>query len=335
MNGRMYDPKLGRFLSPDILVQDAGNTQNYNRYSYCVNNPLAYTDPSGYEQLPDGYLGDNGDGRHGTPFNFNVSLPVNYNGGNIWGGGMGNSGFEGMYGTWASSFENHNTYINGQWVKNSSIVRSDRIDYYVNMLNNMLNPQVAGQSGNPIAAVDGYNFGQDGDPLKRSSQAVKGGTIGSTSKTVGGKGFGYSNADALRDLWNTNTLFLKEFPAYIGINFTISPVFINTPFTNTYTLNIITRGEGSGCFLTETNYENRYGLEFNGGLGLDLGFFKDLTNNNRNCIYGESYNVTGGLGNFVGFSLTQNSKFGSLGLSFYPSLGYSFGKGYTKPLINK
>jgi len=46
--GRMYDPKLGRMLSPDILVQDGGNTQCYNRYSYCVNNPLAYTDPSGY-----------------------------------------------------------------------------------------------------------------------------------------------------------------------------------------------------------------------------------------------------------------------------------------------
>ena len=45
----MYDPKLGRMLSPDIIVQDGGNTQCYNRYSYCVNNPLAYTDPSGYE----------------------------------------------------------------------------------------------------------------------------------------------------------------------------------------------------------------------------------------------------------------------------------------------
>jgi len=47
MKGRMYDPKLGRFLSPDPFVQAPTDPQNYNRYSYCLNNPLKYTDPSG------------------------------------------------------------------------------------------------------------------------------------------------------------------------------------------------------------------------------------------------------------------------------------------------
>jgi RHS repeat-associated protein len=47
MNGRMYDPVLGRMLSPDNFVQDPSSTQSYNRYSYCWNNPLKYTDPSG------------------------------------------------------------------------------------------------------------------------------------------------------------------------------------------------------------------------------------------------------------------------------------------------
>lgn len=47
MNGRLYNPKLHRFLQPDNYVQDASNTQNYNRYSYVLNNPLKYTDPSG------------------------------------------------------------------------------------------------------------------------------------------------------------------------------------------------------------------------------------------------------------------------------------------------
>jgi len=47
MNGRMYDPILGRFLSPDNYVQAPDNTQNFNRYSYCLNNPMRYTDPSG------------------------------------------------------------------------------------------------------------------------------------------------------------------------------------------------------------------------------------------------------------------------------------------------
>lgn len=48
MNGRCYDPVVGRFLSPDIIVQNANNTQCYNRYSYAVNNPLKYSDPSGW-----------------------------------------------------------------------------------------------------------------------------------------------------------------------------------------------------------------------------------------------------------------------------------------------
>jgi RHS repeat-associated protein len=47
MNARLYDPKLHRFLQPDALIQDPSNTQNYNRYAYCVNNPLKYTDISG------------------------------------------------------------------------------------------------------------------------------------------------------------------------------------------------------------------------------------------------------------------------------------------------
>ncbi|MDR2804208.1 MAG: hypothetical protein LBB85_00985 [Dysgonamonadaceae bacterium] len=49
MNARLYDAALGRFLSPDPYIQDATNSQNYNRYSYCLNNPLKYTDPSGLE----------------------------------------------------------------------------------------------------------------------------------------------------------------------------------------------------------------------------------------------------------------------------------------------
>jgi RHS repeat-associated protein len=47
MNGRVYDPRLARFLSPDNYVQDPENSQSYNRYAYCINNPMKYTDPSG------------------------------------------------------------------------------------------------------------------------------------------------------------------------------------------------------------------------------------------------------------------------------------------------
>ena len=47
LNGRAYDPVVGAFLSPDPYVQAPDMPQNLNRYAYCLNNPLKYTDPSG------------------------------------------------------------------------------------------------------------------------------------------------------------------------------------------------------------------------------------------------------------------------------------------------
>ena len=59
MNGRVYDPKIGRFLSADPIVQAPYDGQDLNRYSYAWNNPLAVIDPSGLEEVqclhgPDG-----------------------------------------------------------------------------------------------------------------------------------------------------------------------------------------------------------------------------------------------------------------------------------------
>ena len=48
MNGRVYDPLLGRFLSADPIVQFPKSTQGLNRYTYTNNNPLSFTDPSGF-----------------------------------------------------------------------------------------------------------------------------------------------------------------------------------------------------------------------------------------------------------------------------------------------
>jgi hypothetical protein len=48
MNGRVYDYNVGRFLSVDPVIVDPTNTQAINPYSYVMNNPLSYTDPSGY-----------------------------------------------------------------------------------------------------------------------------------------------------------------------------------------------------------------------------------------------------------------------------------------------
>ena len=47
MNGRMYDPVMSSFLSVDNYVQNPYFSQCFNRYAYCLNNPLIYIDPTG------------------------------------------------------------------------------------------------------------------------------------------------------------------------------------------------------------------------------------------------------------------------------------------------
>jgi len=47
-NARYYNPVLGRFINADTIVPDPTNPQSLNRYSYVINNPLVYTDPSGH-----------------------------------------------------------------------------------------------------------------------------------------------------------------------------------------------------------------------------------------------------------------------------------------------
>ena len=53
MNGRVYDPIIGRMLSPDIYTS-ANSTQGLNLYTYCNNNPIAFSEPSGYRAYGSG-----------------------------------------------------------------------------------------------------------------------------------------------------------------------------------------------------------------------------------------------------------------------------------------
>jgi RHS repeat-associated protein len=49
MNGRMYDPQIGRFMGADPIVQAPYDLQSFNRYSYVFNGPLTFVDPSGLD----------------------------------------------------------------------------------------------------------------------------------------------------------------------------------------------------------------------------------------------------------------------------------------------
>ena len=50
---RYYDPQIGRFITADTIVSQPFNPQSLNRYSYCDNNPINYTDPTGHKKFKD------------------------------------------------------------------------------------------------------------------------------------------------------------------------------------------------------------------------------------------------------------------------------------------
>ncbi|MBC7701783.1 MAG: hypothetical protein H7225_15435 [Massilia sp.] len=96
MNGRLYDPAIGRFLSADPIVQAPGNMQSYNRYAYVWNNPLAGTDPSGYQLETTYVYGTRGGGGGSNGFDYsgyltqlNRDASKNYGRGGYGGSGAG------------------------------------------------------------------------------------------------------------------------------------------------------------------------------------------------------------------------------------------------------
>jgi len=88
-NARLYDPELGRFISADSIVPEPANPQSLNRYSYVINNPLLYTDPTGHDFWKDlgnffkRLCGDNGcfAGASGNEEGFHSKPYVNVNSG--------------------------------------------------------------------------------------------------------------------------------------------------------------------------------------------------------------------------------------------------------------
>jgi hypothetical protein len=55
MGARWYDAYINHFISPDTIIPQPGNPQSLNRYAYCLNNPLRYTDPTGHDVSEDDY----------------------------------------------------------------------------------------------------------------------------------------------------------------------------------------------------------------------------------------------------------------------------------------
>ena len=79
MNGRVQDALSGRFISADPYIPNPADPQSYNRYSYVSNNPLSFTDPSGFTDNPIGctpYPWDNRSGSGGLEYEFYNSVVI-------------------------------------------------------------------------------------------------------------------------------------------------------------------------------------------------------------------------------------------------------------------
>jgi len=126
MNGRMYDPVLGRFLSPDPFFANPFFTQDFNRYSYVINNPLKYIDPSGYKALPDPYEDGPVHWYVGDKFNNGRPRPGgdSYTYGGISSPGVGDNGpgLDGVYYDWSTgnyrSTESNNVTVDASYALN-------------------------------------------------------------------------------------------------------------------------------------------------------------------------------------------------------------------------
>jgi len=177
MNGRMYDPLVGRFLSADNYVQDPTATQNYNRYSYCLNNPLKYNDPSGW--LTDAEMDE-----VETTWNDMVSNPESTSTGMYsWGsGGFSYSSSERDAYTFLANYNNQNNSWGNPEFKNGAHVEV----HYTNMDECPNNPQVPYDYYFVANKADNFNnytpfiyskpAGQGGDGLLNTMNNINTGT---------------------------------------------------------------------------------------------------------------------------------------------------------------
>ncbi|MHB1077671.1 toxin TcdB middle/N-terminal domain-containing protein [Thiobacillus sp.] len=117
MNGRLFDPVLARFVSADPIVQELDNLQNLNRYSYVLNNPLFYTDPSGYDYLTLSGGGWDSGFSVGGSLNWDATLGSSY--GSAYGSSRGYSGGGSSLGSIGGYFFSFNS--GGSGVSQSSI----------------------------------------------------------------------------------------------------------------------------------------------------------------------------------------------------------------------
>jgi hypothetical protein len=260
-------PVVGRFLNPDNFVQQPGNTQSYNRYSYCLNNPLKYTDPSGEIwglSWVMQFINDNTTGLRNWMVKNRVPdfmVGGSYNG-------------EGAF--------NYTSSIYGQEVINTERARSiERMSsgavYASNNFSSSLQ-QLSQQDWKQEFISSRTNVTVD--PLIVNSIY-----IGSVYKER------LSYLGAIKMAWDCRVIG-STVPDNISLNITISAAFVRGNSME-YTINLLTRGE-AGFYLTRTEMD-RWGSEFNLGINANISYYKgNPLMLDKSKLLGPVKNVSGG-----------------------------------------
>jgi len=183
MNGRIYDPVIGRFMSADPYIQFPDNLQSFNRYTYLMNNPLAGTDPSGFDACGPAF-----DGPDAAYCAGNIIKDFFNWIGNLFGGGGSGSGSSGDAGSagsggnpsWGSNF--------GPWHQNSSGDLQRSFDpteggWGVQASRNAETPTFKYEGSTfPSGILPTNNGGYGGGSLQELRSACEGGSLGACSR---------------------------------------------------------------------------------------------------------------------------------------------------------
>ena len=202
MNARLYDPVLGRFLAPDPYVQASDFSQSYNRYGYCLNNPLKYTDETGEYFGIDDLIA----AAIGGTVNL-VSNIVSGNTHNFWQGlsqfGVGAvGGWAGLYlspaatgaimGT-GNSFVNSGFGTSGHWNWNNISIPQLFGEAFIGAATGYIGSKI------DIGVVKAFGKGLDDVVGPTIERGIKGGLSGAVSGFAIGTGFALGQGESLEN----------------------------------------------------------------------------------------------------------------------------------------